>query len=348
MRATLSFSDLLSVETGGMSLRNSASYELLRKATNPLREAATKIAQRNLHHFEVPSYMRRQHILTSYRAHHDLRSCLRSLLELHNETLNVWSHLLGCMLFIVLLWYVSSAACAAGLPPAAASLERWPLYVFVISALGCLSSSAIYHLCGTANERWFRRLESLDYVGIIGLIVGSCTPVAWYSFGGDHHLERSLYLLAIGLVGAIVMVGSLTGVLNRASDSVRITLFVALALAGVAALLHAAVVHELSDRHVALIFGVTKMGLTYGLGVVIYATQFPESVAPRTAFDRFGSSHQLWHACVLLAAVCHFQTVYTLWRATAEVMAQHVVAAPLAAAYDMREVPGASLHRFEL
>ena len=76
-------------------------------------------------------------------------------------------------------------------------LERWPLYVFLVSALMCLGSSTVYHLCGTANERWYHKLGQLDYVGIVGLIVGSCTPVAWYSFGGEYHLERTIYLAAI-------------------------------------------------------------------------------------------------------------------------------------------------------
>ena len=89
--------------------------------------------------------------------------------ELHNESFNVWSHLLGCGIFVAILIHVSSCDAAAGLPPAAAALERWPLYVFVLSAIGCLFASAIYHLCGMANERWHAHLASLDYVGIISL-----------------------------------------------------------------------------------------------------------------------------------------------------------------------------------
>ena len=32
--------------------------------------------------------------------------------------------------------------------------------------------------------------------------------------------------------------------------------------------------------------------------------------------DVFGSSHQIWHACVLMAAVHHFGVVTELWRAS--------------------------------
>ena len=293
-------------------LRTSSSYELLYMATRPLRQAALRARQRNAHYFEVPKCIRRPYILTYYRTNYDLYSCLRSFVELHNESLNVWSHVMGVIIFIAIGHHVASA----GLPPTAAALERWPLYVFIASALYCLSASAIYHLIGTANVRWHDRLMSWDYVGIVGLIVGSATPVAWYSFGGQHHLERSLYLAVITLLGAIVIIGSLNGALGRASDAVRIALFLGLAGSGVMALLHAAVVHDFAPRNVDLIIGVVKMGLTYILGIGFYASKFPESVQPRS-FDRFGASHQLWHACVLIAAICHFRTVFTLWRETA-------------------------------
>ena len=45
-------------------------------------------------------------------------------------------------------------------------LERWPLYVFLGSATVCLGCSTVYHLFGTANEKWeialrFARTQAL-------------------------------------------------------------------------------------------------------------------------------------------------------------------------------------------
>ena len=53
------------------------------------------------------------------------------------------------------------------------SLERWPLYAYVSSALMCLGCSSIYHLFGTANESWQTALMTWDYSGIVALIFGS-------------------------------------------------------------------------------------------------------------------------------------------------------------------------------
>jgi len=56
-------------------------------------------------------------ILSGYRLH-DLtfRQSLRSLFQWHNETLNVWTHLTGFVLFVCLLVYTAKLAGAARLP----------------------------------------------------------------------------------------------------------------------------------------------------------------------------------------------------------------------------------------
>ena len=185
---------------------------------------------------------------------YDLRSCLRSLFELHNETTNVWTHLIGFIVFLGALHSLCHICDADNtlveLPQTShlcgpEGLERWPLYVFLISALVCLGASTVYHLCGTANDRWFYPLGFVDYFGIgeprpphrrsprrpshghrspcrpshglptpptppfaVALIVGSCFPVVYYGFGPDHPYKRTAYLWAIGLLGLAVVVCS--------------------------------------------------------------------------------------------------------------------------------------------
>ena len=44
---------------------------------------------------------------TAYRIHfHTWWDCLRSLFMLHNETMNVWSHLIGAIMFFSSIFYV--------------------------------------------------------------------------------------------------------------------------------------------------------------------------------------------------------------------------------------------------
>lgn len=51
-------------------------------------------------------------IIGGYRKWYDLRGCVASLFELHNETVNVWSHLLGTALFLLLFLQLSADALA--------------------------------------------------------------------------------------------------------------------------------------------------------------------------------------------------------------------------------------------
>ena len=147
--------------------------ELLQQGT-----AYMQRARSNVHFFDISPHLRRPHITGGYRTNHSICDCLQSLFQLHNETFNVWSHLIGCVIFLALLQVVASTSCDAENCP-----ERWPLYVFVLTALWCLSASAAYHLIGTANDKWTYLTEKSDYVGIVALIVGSCAPVVWLGFG---------------------------------------------------------------------------------------------------------------------------------------------------------------------
>ena len=153
----------------------------------------------------------------------------------------------------------------------------------------------------------------------VALIVGSCLPVVHYGFGDSHPTARTCYSFAIAAIGAGVTVCSLLPWFDRWVWT-RVLMFISLALCGVLALLHAMVAHDYSPRTVALLTGVSEMGAMYLFGVLLYIMHVPESLVPRRwsfVTDIWGSSHQLWHACVLAAACKHFHTVLALWHATA-------------------------------
>ena len=52
----------------------------------------------------VPDHVKNDHIITGYRLNYTYWDATKSLFALHNETLNVWSHLLGIILFIYILY----------------------------------------------------------------------------------------------------------------------------------------------------------------------------------------------------------------------------------------------------
>jgi adiponectin receptor len=131
----------------------------------------------------LPHYLRdNEHVVRGYRANLSLRDALRSVVQLHNESINIWSHGLAFLGFVALtLKFLSNhgaeyelrhrlhsashaleAALDSQLPPSAA---RWPLYVFLLGACTCLLASAVCHTFACVSARVNRVIWRFDYAG---------------------------------------------------------------------------------------------------------------------------------------------------------------------------------------
>lgn len=124
-------------------------------------------------------------IFTGYRqTSNSYWGSFSSIFFLHNESVNIWSHLLGAITFGVLglLAYIFFEASIA---PRYASATRtdWLVFgCFFAGAFSCLGMSATYHaLCNHSPSvaKWGNKL---DYTGIVCLILGSFVPAMYYGF----------------------------------------------------------------------------------------------------------------------------------------------------------------------
>jgi len=100
---------------------------------------AEKDQRRMVDFSALPDYMRdNEYILRYYRAERPLKHTLLSIFSIHNETLNVWTHLVGFVLFLCLTIYTATKLpSVADLPvPNKANLHKlqneiraWPMYL---------------------------------------------------------------------------------------------------------------------------------------------------------------------------------------------------------------------------
>ncbi|KAL8768611.1 MAG: hypothetical protein Q9209_005170 [Squamulea sp. 1 TL-2023] len=129
------------------------------------------------------------YILTSYRPAptHSFTRCLQSLFYLHNETVNIHTHLLGSFLFLFvgLFLYLFE-----GRDPEVRKGDVIVFGIFFTGVVGCLGISAGYHTLSCHSEKVSGWANRGDYVGIIGLIWGSFVPSLWFGFGCER--ERGL------------------------------------------------------------------------------------------------------------------------------------------------------------
>lgn len=124
-------------------------------------------------------------IVSGYRrTSNSYRGCFSSLFYLHNESVNIWTHLLGSVLFTTLgatAFYFYERLIA----PRYSTATWTDILVFgcfFTGAFLCLSLSATFHaLCNhsPAVAKWGNKL---DYTGIVCLILGSYMPAMYYGF----------------------------------------------------------------------------------------------------------------------------------------------------------------------
>ncbi|KAI0554863.1 mPR-like GPCR protein [Xylaria curta] len=231
-------------------------------------------------------------------------ACLRSLAFLHNETMNIYTHLIpaAAALFVGVAWvlpYLRQRYVDVG-------ASDYVIFAFLLSAASaCLGISSAYHTLMSHSREVEARWLRLDFVGIIILIVGSFVSGIYVEFWCEW-TERKIYWamsVSLGIVSVVIMLAPcFQGPRWR---TFRLVVLVVTGLSGLAPIIHG--IH---------MFGFTQMvkqsGLPYYLaegglfllGAVTYAFRFPECVQPGT-FDIFGSSHQIFHILVVVATLVH-------------------------------------------
>jgi adiponectin receptor len=186
-------------------------------------------------------------------------------------------------------------------------LKRWPLFIMLLSAILCLSFSALFHLLGTMNKTTFKILSRFDYGGISLLIAGSCYPPYYYFFNCDF-FYRIFYLTFISVFSLIVFFLSLTSKFHLPINrTLRGSLFLSLGLSAGIPIIHLALMGNSVkgfDGSPRLLFWYLG-GISYVIGALMYINRIPEKLMPGK-FDFFGSSHQIFHCFVILGVVFHY------------------------------------------
>lgn len=190
MRATLTLStpDMDEKKTP----EDSKPATLLEKTEQKVEQALTVLWN------DVPAWLRDNHYIHSgYRPASDsYAKSAASLGYLHNESINIWTHLIGALL-----------ALAAGTIMYTAIRPRFDMATtedvmvfscYFLGAVGCLGMSATYHTISNHSEAVAKFGNRLDYIGIVLLIWGSFIPSINYGFSTEPSLIR-LYWTMVGL-----------------------------------------------------------------------------------------------------------------------------------------------------
>lgn len=139
---------------------------------------------------DIPSWQQDNHyILSGYRpASNSFQKSFGSLGYLHNESVNIYSHLLGGLLFTLIGVFLYKE-----LVPRYETAGKGDILSFACFFAGaalCLGMSGTYHTISNHSPMVARFGNKLDYVGIVFLIAGSFVPSIFYGFYCHPHLQE--------------------------------------------------------------------------------------------------------------------------------------------------------------
>jgi len=254
-------------------------------------------------------------ILTGYRNRLSFLDCLRSLFLLHNETINIWSHLLGFAFFAGLFVHDLVLIIPAVTEDGKTIITKTDFLVLLILLIcyqATMVLSSLYHTFEChASVKVAETCFSLDILGITVGLMATYLSGLYYSFYCEPHW-RDFYLLTVG--GIFVLATSIQFIPAKTlfeseekQARFRIRLFVIWAVYGVVPTIHWVWLQDGSPIVQYMIPRIVVMYIIVGAAFFFYVTKMPERLMPGLV-DTFGHSHQWWHVLIFFALLFWHQT----------------------------------------
>lgn len=165
--------------------------------------------------------------------------------------------------------------------------------VYLVAQLVVFVTSATYHLVAREPEVR-RRMQLADHSMIYVLIAGTWVPLCLLVLPPGWGVATLAVILAMAATG----IGLKLAGVHRFPRSSN-TIYLAMGWVGLFAL--PAIVHRVPATALALL---AIGGVVYSLGALVLMMKRPDPS------PRFFGYHEIWHACTVAAAACHFAMVW--------------------------------------
>ncbi|KAJ9144125.1 Adiponectin receptor protein 1 [Pleurostoma richardsiae] len=253
-----------------------------------------------------------EYILTGYRlASYSYLISATSIFRLHNETVNIWSHTLGALLFAALfVKFLVLASFHDGRHFADATAVG----VYFVGVIVCFVLSTTFHTFSDHSPHIHRFGNELDHLGIVLVMWGTGVSGAHFAFY-CHAAIRNTYFILLTVTAIACAVFTLRPRFRQPSyRTMRFLMYFFLGASLFTPLVHGA-------SQVGLLQLDTMMGLKsfLALGVInfsgaaIYALRIPERWCPGR-FDLAGQSHNWMHLLVLTGALVRLDGLMVVLR----------------------------------
>ncbi|CAI5757920.1 unnamed protein product [Candida verbasci] len=280
---------------------------------------------RRLHYYhELDEWQQDNHFIKSgyVKSTNSFKASFKSLFYLHNESVNIWSHLIPSSIsFWLILYYVNFQLIQYG-----NYLGIWEKFNFIQFGLAvtfCMFMSSTFHCVKSHSHKICKFGNQLDYFGIIILITCSLVSIILFSYY-DHFIYKTLFTSITLILGTICTVLTLDPKFaTNHYRPFRSGMFILFGLSGVLPILNSVYMFgfQITRERSGLIWLILE-GVFYISGALLYAMRVPERFThideseeellndPKAGmFDIFGHSHQIFHVFVVIAAYCHWRAL---------------------------------------
>ena len=155
---------------------------------------SSNAVQHILHYDQLEKWMKTDpHIKLGYRRQlGSFCDCFWSLFYLHNESVNIWSHLVPAIFYLGLLLKLDFETIHSGIK--IRFMDKTVFQLYIVCTVGCLLLSAIYHCTNSHSEHISRCFLKLDYLGIVLHVMGTIISAAYFGLYGNPGLQ-GIYIL---------------------------------------------------------------------------------------------------------------------------------------------------------
>ena len=232
---------------------------------------------------------------------------VKSICSLHTETINVWSHIIGTVLFS------ADAVRFTAICTGPLARDEMVILIYLATTAFCFLCSVLYHVFSNHDQAHF--WQRIDHLGIVAVIWASAISVTFFSFICESDIQGA-YMGILSLFAII----SLLSHWHASSRSVGICwdrVATHVAFGGSAALpaLHFSYrSHQhASEPEFRLVRSFWSLVVFNSTGGLIYATDLIQRVV-RARVNTQNASHQVMHVVVVFGAWTYRQGLFSLYQ----------------------------------
>ena len=249
------------------------------------------------------------HITRGYRFCENKLDCFKSILDINNETVNIWSHFIGVLIVLAVAFYFYPTSVNFSF---SSKVDVWITAFFLVAACKALICSTVYHTMNSiSNQNLMERFACVDYTGISMLIAASIITGEYTAFYCQPR-SQVVYMTMTAVLGSAGVVLPWRPSFNRQDMAwVRVGFYVSLAATGFAPFVQLCMTRGPSWTW-TFYFPVVKSVAVYLAGSIAYASKVPERWL-HGYFDFIGGSHNIWHLAVLGGILYHYWAVQSFF-----------------------------------